>query len=556
MADPIMLYKGTNILGGMEQLSLDIFGPKESIITQIFDVVNGYIEHPLIKPKIVHHRVFQHTIAERSCGKNTLIVLPTGLGKTIIALLVTAKTLHQKSGKVIFTAPTRPLIEQHYETFSSLMVQGVQMGIMVGSVPPRKRTKIFNEANIVFSTPQCLANDFEKERYSPDEVALIIIDEAHRTVGNYAYVHLCERINAPILGLTASPGGKRKKIQEVITNLETEIIEARTRNDPDVKRYIKDIDVEWIKVELNDEMTRIQAVLEDYLYSKVKKLQGIGILSYKKVNNVSKTELLGARELITKRFRRNRGVMFGAIHNQSLAVYAFHCLETLETQGVHQLQDYLERMTDEKKKVKSRKAFLRDQRIQDVLKLSKKFSKISHPKLKHIREIISEEVKLNPECRIIVFTQLRDTIPTIIEELVKDDIDYRRFVGQAKRADGAGLKQQEQKEILDDFRKKGFNVLIATSVAEEGLDIPDVDIVIFYEPIPSEIRTIQRRGRTGRSSIGRVKVLITTSTRDEAYLWAEVQREKKMKGMIRWMEVKGINFKKVNPYRKAVQMLI
>ena len=98
-------------------------------------------------------------------------------------------------------------------------------------------------------------------------------------------------------------------------------------------------------------------------------------------------------------------VMFGVIHNQSPAVYAFHCLETLETQGVSQLRDYLVRMGEEKKKKKSRTAFLRDQRIQDVLELSNQFSMISHPKLEHIRQIISEEVNRNPECRIIIFFQ-------------------------------------------------------------------------------------------------------------------------------------------------------
>ncbi len=528
----------------MEQLSLDVFDPKESITAQIFNVVDGYIEHPLIELKTVSHRLFQHSISEKAYSRNTLVVLPTGLGKTIIALLVTAETLYRTSGKVIFTAPTRPLVEQHLETFRSLMVEGVKMGIMVGSIPPKKRCDIYLESDIIFSTPQCLANDFEKERYSPGDIALLIVDEAHRTVGNYSYVHICERMEAPILGLTASPGGKKEKINEVITNLKTVLIEARTRSDPDVKRYIKDIDVEWIKVKLNEEMTEIQSILENFLYSKIEKLQKIGILSYKKANNISKTELLGSRELITKRFRRNKGVMFGAIHNQSLTVYAFHCLETLETQGVNQLQEYLERMEEDKKKVKSRKAFLRDPRIQNVLKLSNQFSMISHPKLNHIRKIISSEVKRDPECRIIVFTQLRDTIPTIISELEKENVDFRRFVGQAKRPDGAGLKQNEQKKILDDFRNKRFNVLIATSVAEEGLDIPDVGTVIFYEPIPSEIRTIQRRGRTGRSSIGKVKVLITTSTRDEAYLWAEVQREKKMRGMIHWMEVKGLDIVK------------
>ncbi len=528
----------------MEQSSLDLFCPGESTIINLFKVVDGYIEHPLIRRKSVSHRLFQHTISEKSFGKNALVVLPTGLGKTIIALLVAAETLYQTSGKVIFTAPTRPLVEQHFETFCNLMVDDIKMGVMLGSSSPKKRIEIYNNSDIIFSTPQCISNDYENNRYSPDKVKLLIVDEAHRTVGKYAYVDLCARTNAPILGLTASPGGKKEKINEVITNLKASIIEARTRNDPDVKRYIKDIDVEWIKVKLNDEMTKIQSILEGYLYSKIQRLQKIGILSYKKANNISKTELLGARELISKRFRKNRGVMFGAIHNQSLAVYAFHCLETLETQGVSQLQDYLERMAEDKKKAKSRKAFLRDEKIQEALELSKQFSDISHPKLKHVHEIITREVKQNPECRIIVFTQLRDTIPTIIYEMNRDGIDFRRFVGQARRSDGEGLKQNEQKQILDDFRNKQFNVLIATSVAEEGLDIPDVDIVIFYEPIPSEIRTIQRRGRTGRSSIGKVKVLITTSTRDEAYLWAEVQREKKMKGIIHWMEVKGINIKR------------
>jgi len=523
----------------MIQHSLEDFNDHDSIKMDRITIEGDFIQHPLIKPKAVSHRVFQRTIAEKTFGRNALVILPTGLGKTIIALLVAAETLLRTSGKVIFTAPTRPLVEQHFETFKELMVDDIPMGIMVGSTLPEKRMKIYNESRILFSTPQCLSNDYASNRYSSKDVALLIIDEAHRTVGNYAFVHLSSSIVAPILGLTASPGGKKKKIEEVIKNLRTNIIEVRTRDDPDVVGYVKDIDVEWIKVELNHEMKEIQSILEEYLYSQIQKLQKIGILTYKKANAVSKTDLLGTRQQISQRFRKNRGVMFGAIHNQSLAVYAYHCLETLETQGVNQLHDYLTRMAGEKKK--STKAFLRDQRIQDVLELSHQFSKVSHPKLDHIRQIIFEEVKRNPECRIIIFTQLRDTIPTIIAEMEKDKIPFRRFVGQANRADGAGLKQNEQKEILDDFRKKRFNVLIATSVAEEGLDIPDVEMVVFYEPIPSEIRTIQRRGRTGRSSIGRVKVLIATSTRDESYLWAEVQREKKMKGVIHWMEVKGID---------------
>jgi len=233
----------------------------------------------------------------------------------------------------------------------------------------------------------------------------------------------------------------------------------------------------------------------------------------------------------------------GVIHNQSLAVYAFHCLETLETQGVDQLREYLDRFGKDKPS-KSKKAFINDERIIKVLELSKDHSGISHPKLKALGEIIGTQILSKSESRIIVFTQLRDTIPTIMSIIQEKGATGIRFVGQASRPDGEGLKQDRQKQILDDLRNKQFNVLVATSVAEEGLDIPDVDLVVFYEPLPSEIRNIQRRGRTGRHSFGKVKILIAEKSRDEAYLWAGVAREKKMRRVIKWMEAGGINTKK------------
>jgi ERCC4-related helicase len=54
------------------------------------------------------------------------------------------------------------------------------------------------------------------------------------------------------------------------------------------------------------------------------------------------------------------------------------------------------------------------------------------------------------------------------------------------------MSQEEQSAVLESFRNGEFDVLVATSIAEEGLDIPEVDLVVFYEPIPSEIRYIQR----------------------------------------------------------------
>jgi ERCC4-related helicase len=94
--------------------------------------------------------------------------------------------------------------------------------------------------------------------------------------------------------------------------------------------------------------------------------------------------------------------------------------------------------------------------------------------------------------KAIVFTQYRDTAQHIVDILNSNGIKASRFVGQAKKQGDVGMKQEEQGQVLESFRKGEFSVLVATSIAEEGLDIPEVDLVIFYEPIPSEIRYIQR----------------------------------------------------------------
>lgn len=60
------------------------------------------------------------------------------------------------------------------------------------------------------------------------------------------------------------------------------------------------------------------------------------------------------------------------------------------------------------------------------------------------------------------------------------------------------------------------------------MDICETSHVIFYESIPSAIRVIQRRGRTARMNKGKLIMLITKGTRDEAFYYISKSREKKM----------------------------
>ncbi|MEA3558402.1 MAG: helicase-related protein [Candidatus Thermoplasmatota archaeon] len=517
----------------MTQSRMDDFREPEPCRERRFETENGHIVHPVVREGTIISRGFQMDIASRAISGSTLVVLPTGIGKTIIAILVTAELLQNGGGKVVMVAPTRPLVEQHLTSFKHFLKID-EMVMFSGSMKPDRRVEEWKKARIVFSTPQTINNDLKKERYDLSDVSLLIVDEAHRSVGDYAYTGILSRYDSLVLALTASPGGDRDKIMEVVENLKVEHVEARSDHDQDVMEHIKGIEVEWKKVQLTGNMTEIKGYIEDFLMERVRKLRKLGFLRNKKANIVSKKDLLQARGEITARYNKKKGLMFGSLHNQSQAVITYHCIELLETQGVVQCRSYLDRMRAKEKKTKAERGFLKDERIINAISMLDAHDGPTHPKMDILVDLVRSAVRRGETS--IVFTQIRDTIPLIMERL--DDVRVERFVGQAKGKDGKGLKQKEQKDILDRFRRREFDVLIATSVAEEGIDIPDVDLVVFYEPIPSEIRTIQRRGRTGRSSKGKVIVLITSKTRDEAYLWAERSREKKMGNIIHWLHLK------------------
>ena len=94
------------------------------------------------------------------------------------------------------------------------------------------------------------------------------------------------------------------------------------------------------------------------------------------------------------------------------------------------------------------------------------------------------------------------------------------------------MDQKTQTDVLEKFTEGEFNVLVSSSIGEEGLHVPDVDLVVFYEAVPSEIRAIQRKGRTGRTMRGKVIVLLAEGTVDEAYFYSSLRREKFMKSMV------------------------
>ncbi len=515
--------------------------------------MSNYINHPLLKKDAIESRLYQQILAGDVLKKgNTMVVAPTALGKTIIAILVSADRLHKvKNSKVLVLAPSKPLAIQHEESFKEFLT--VPCSSITGAIKTEERIKRWEESRIICATPQTVESDLLNKRYDLSGVSLIVFDECHHGVGSYSYVYLASRYVREskfnlILGLTASPGSDKFKIKEVCENLYIQNIVVKTEDDPDVKPYFNPVEIDWVRVRMSKELEKINSFVDKSLKIRLKALKNMGII---KTVSVSKVDILTARGKVQGEIARSTNPskdMFQAMSILSAVINIQHAQELIETQGIQTFNKYVARLR--KKKTKAAKSLMWDDNFSKAVKLARNAEKNGweHPKLREITKILKQELgddgqtKLqttrfedkNDEStsKIIVFTQYRDTLEMIHQKLEKEGIKSVKFFGQASKDGEKGLTQKEQKAIIKSFRMGEYDVLISTSVAEEGIDIPAVDLVVLYEPVPSEVRMIQRRGRTGRKRTGKVKVLITEGTRDEGYYWSSIRKEDRMKNQL------------------------
>lgn len=508
-----------------------------------------HVEHPLIKSKTVEARLYQQVILDTARQGNTLVVLPTGLGKTQIAVMLAAYRIRNNSeSKVLMLAPTRPLVLQHQDTFRKCIdLPPEEFKVLTGRTRPAERKKIWDEGKIFFATPQTVERDMIAGRMELEGFSLLVFDEAHRAVGDYPYGFIAERYQVVsedplVLGLTASPGGSTKRIENVKENLQIEQVEARAEDHPNVEPYVQPVDVERVMLELPEPVAKIKRFLENQLKERLRELKKMGFLD--SIQKVGKRELLDVQRKI-KKGQKEAGPnppsrFFKGMMVQAVAFRLSHCIELLESQGLEALKEYLDRTSRKAQQSgasKSLKLLMRDSRMEKVLRLVESSAgRVKNPKLEKAKEIVSEQISDSPDVRIILFAHYRDSAERLTREFEDmEGIRPEKFIGQSDRRGEDGLSQKEQADVLDRFRNGDTNLLVSTAVGEEGLDIPGVDLAVFYEAVPSEIRSIQRRGRTGRKRPGRVVILLMKDTRDEAFYWSAVHKEKRMRENLREM---------------------
>ena len=516
-----------------------------------------YITHPLVKADTVEKRVYQLNLAAAALRESSLVVLPTGLGKTIVALLVLAQRLD--SGKVLVLSPTKPLVEQHASFLKKVLrVSEDEIVMFTGSMPPHTREALWRDARVIVSTPQVIENDLLAGRIGLRDVAHITFDEAHRGTGNYAYVYIAKRyfdesVNPLVLGITASPGSSREKIQEVCSNLGLTHVEVRSEYDTEIQPHVFHRKIEWKIIKIPLEMEGLNDLLGSVLKDKMQKLAELGVIMAKQ-KKLTKTELLGVQKQLQAQLQRfPQHQTYQAVSIVAELFKITHAIELGETQGPQALIRYFERLEHEassKGGSKASKRLMDDVRILKSVHALKKMD-VTYPKIDAVKELVAEEVLRNPESRVIVFTNYRDTSELVTHALKEvEGVRAVRFVGQASKYKDTGLTQRQQAEIIEAFKAGEYNTLVATSVAEEGLDIPATDLIVFYEPVPSEIRSIQRKGRTGRKHEGRIVVLMARGSKDEAYYWSTDNKEKQMQKRIG--ELRN-SLGEINPNKTMVQ---
>ena len=493
--------------------------------------------HPFLRDEAVEARAYQLEAVNACLATSTLLVLPTGMGKTAVQWMTIAETLRTKDGRVILVAPTNALVDQqHRDLQRILIVNGDnKIGRLTGSVPPAKRKDEWRMNRVTVATPQVVRNDANKGTLDLSEIDLLVVDEAHRATGNAAVAQLGDLLmmanpEARILGATASPGWNESSVEEVCERLHLSGIHARGSKETMLEPYASNLEVEEIKVPVPKELRELVKPLEGWLEAIVQRERRLG--HYVRSGTITMGGLNEAMRRVQAAIAREERIAYRSAADLGVSIRLLILSNLLVSQGVAAARESLGRM-EERAKAKGKEArsiqeFISDQRIRHLSNRLDTMDEI-HSKVSFTRRVVRDEIRRNPDGKTIVFANYRDTVSAIVGHL--QDIPGVRvtpFIGQTNRAGQSGMNSTEQIARLNSFRTGEYNVLVATSVGEEGLDIPRADLVLFYEPVGSEIRTIQRRGRTGRQDEGIVYVLIAEGTRDEGAQASALRREERM----------------------------
>lgn len=493
-------------------------------------------------------RDYQFNIVQKGLFHNLLVALPTGLGKTFIAATIMLNWFRwTKTAQIVFVAPTKPLVSQQVEAcFGVAGIPRSKTTLLTGNVPPGTRAQEWERKRVFFMTPQTLINDLRSGIADPKRIVLLVVDEAHRATGGYAYVEVVKflrRFNNSfrILALTATPGSTVEAVQAVIDGLDIARVEIRTEQSLDIRQYVhaRNIDIQTFTD--SEEMTLCMDLLSKALQHSVDELRNLNAFWSRDPMALTPYGLTKARQQwMASPAGRNANFGLRGKVNALFNVLASlaHGIELLKYHGIIPFYRHIASFKSDseqgQKGGKTQRAIVQNENFKRLISHLEPWSKnpefIGHPKLGYLRELILNHFLDAGESntKVMIFAHFRDSAEEIVRVLKRHDPIVRPhvFVGQASAKGSEGMDQKKQLDVVEKFKKGTYNVIVATSIGEEGLDIGEVDLIVCYDSSSSPIRMLQRMGRTGRKRAGNIVLLLMQGKEEESYIKAKDNYEK------------------------------
>lgn len=498
-------------------------------------------------------RDYQFNIVHRGLFHNLLVALPTGLGKTFIAATVMLNWFRWTTdAQIIFVAPTKPLVAQQVDAcFSIAGIPRSSTIMLTGNVQPALRAEEWQSKRVFFMTPQTLVRDLKSGICDPKKLVLLVVDEAHRATGNYAYVEIVRflrRFNTSfrVLGLTATPGSSVEAVQNVIDGLDISRVEIRTENSLDIRQFVHNRSIDLEVFDRTDEMAMVMDLFSKALQPILNRLNTQNAYWGKDPTQLTAYGLTKARQQwnSSDAGRRAYGAT-KAITNRIFTLLAglAHTIELLKFYSIGSFYHKIVAFTreDNGKYAKEIKDHADFKTLMDRLRIwMNKDDFLGHPKLSYLKEVVlnhfldagegrgAADGRPPSDTRIMVFVHYRDCAEEIVRVLKQHEPMIRPhvFVGQAAAKGSDGMDQKTQLGIVENFKKGRYNTIVATSIGEEGLDIGEVDLIVCYDSSSSPIRMLQRMGRTGRKRSGNIVLLLMREKEEDSYLKARDNYEK------------------------------
>lgn len=501
------------------------------------------VVHPFLKDG-VEARAYQMRALRSALSSSTLMVMPTGFGKTAVEWMAMAEALRLERGKILLIAPTTGLVDQQRRMATEMLaIDAESIVTYTGEIQPSKRPPLWKQGLVIMATPQVIRNDAVTEQIDLSEVGLLIVDEAHHSTGNHAYaqvgdLYLNSNPEALVLGATASPGTTEGHILEVARRLGIERLDVSKKDDALLEPYTVQLDVVPHRLALTETLTTLLQPLQTHQDEQAEHLRRLGFLA--PTGHLSSKLIEEAHRRASMAIQRRDRRGYDAARRISDLRRMHLLLDLLRTQGTTSALLFLQRAEEDGRSgERSTNRFLAQPAIHAFRNAAKDVGEL-HPKPGYVRNLVEVQKAKNPDSKVLIFTEYRDTVEHLVESL--DEIEgvlVDKFIGQSGKGKRKGMTQKQQLAQLNRFREGDLNVLVATSVGEEGLDVPAADLVILYEPVASAIRAIQRRGRTARQRAGSVHTLIAAGTRDEFVNTAAERREAKMYTLLQRIHDRG-----------------